>query len=121
MSLLNYLRHRVNLQKENPPTADTSGGAVAWANPLTLMQNVPCSIQYASTGTIMRYAQQMIRVDFTIFFDQDVGARINMRFVEPGSGRIFLVRGYSPDAETDTPGFWQRVWVADCEFQFGPG
>jgi hypothetical protein len=75
--------------------------------------NVPCSIQPASAGVVMRYMQKRIVVSNTLYFDNDwaPNLRDKWQYTDPDTGqvRFFLIHGWYTSIEL------KDSWTCDCE------
>ncbi len=63
---------------------------------------VPCSVQPASTGVVMLYAQRNTQVNTSVYLAQDIGAQVNDKFTttNPAGGqKDILVRGFAQQVD----------------------
>ena len=78
---------------------DSVGGTTQAYGPVTGAQNIPCSVQPATASVILVYAQREQNVSVRIFLTQDIGARVNDKFLvvdnRTGVTRRYLVQGFA--------------------------
>ncbi len=90
MSLLSMLESTGVLYREEIGR-DSQGGTTQ--TPTVVSPVVPCSVQTASSTTVMMYGQRNSNVNTTVFFAQDIKAQINDVFVATdAAGNTFGVR-----------------------------
>lgn len=79
-----------------------------------VMRDVPCSVQEASASVIELYKRRSVDVTATLYFADDIGARVNDRIEtvdDNDNKRVFRVQGPSKPV-------YQRPlspWVVACD------
>jgi|SRR5581483_961831 len=80
---------------------------------VTIISNLPCSVQQAGLNVIQLYAQRNSVVNTTIYFPQDPGAQVNDLLLatdRTGSTLYYLIKG---QAQAVGRG---RVWQIEAEW-----
>lgn len=112
MSLYSMLES-VGTLKRATISRDLNKGVVQ--DPFTdIIVDVACSVQPASISAKEIYAQREAFITASIFFEDDIGARVNDRFHvvdSNGTEHIFLIHGFSQNLFSR----YQSPYRLDCE------
>ena len=112
MSLFSMLESAGTLKR--PVISTTAAHGTAQEPPETIIENVPCSVQPAGTHVQLIYAQRNTIVTTRIYFDQDIGAKVNDYFDVTDSALVthrFLVKGVTQHVYER----FQSPYVMDCQ------